>query len=113
LSSQGRAGEEGGDFVVGEARPPNPSSPLKGGRGSVGEGETGKKAKTTPDAGGKSVSEKSQVTRTSKNLFEKSCSKHTEDFVCVVKENGLGRMVLSSSSGDVTFLLTKMIRGNL
>ena len=79
----------------------------------MGEGETGKKAKTTPDAGGKSVSEKSQVTRTSKNLFEKSCSKHTEDFVCVVKENGLGRMVLSSSSGDATFLLKKMILGNL
>ncbi len=78
----------------------------------MGEGETGKKAKTTPDAGGKSVSEKSEVTRTSKKLFEKSCSKHTEDIVCV-KENGLGRMVLSSSSGDVTFLLTKMIRGKL
>ena len=68
------SGGEGGDFVVGEARPPNSSSPLKGGRGSVGEGETGKKAKTTPDAGGKSVSEKSQATRTSKNVFEKSKS---------------------------------------
>ncbi len=43
-------------------------------KGSVGEGETGKKAKTTQDAGGQSVSEKSQVTRTSKNLFEKSNS---------------------------------------
>jgi hypothetical protein len=38
------------------------------------EGEAGKKAKTTPDAGGKSVSEKSQATRTSKNPFEKSSS---------------------------------------
>ena len=33
----------------------------KRGKGSVGGGETGKKAKTTPDAGEKSVSEKSQV----------------------------------------------------
>ena len=40
-------------------------------KGSVGEGESGKKAKSTQHAGGKSVSEKSQVTRTSKNLFEK------------------------------------------
>ncbi len=39
----------------------------KRGKGSVGEGEAGKKAETTPDAGGKSVSEKSQVTHTSKN----------------------------------------------
>ena len=38
----------------------------KRGKGSVGGGEAGKKAKTTPDAGGKSVSEKSQATRTSK-----------------------------------------------
>jgi hypothetical protein len=30
----------------------------KCGKGSVGEGEAGKKAKTTPDAGGKYVSEK-------------------------------------------------------
>jgi hypothetical protein len=50
------------------------------GKGSVGDGETGKKAKTTPDTGGKSVSEKSQVRRTSKNPFEKSSSKNTEYF---------------------------------
>ena len=36
-------------------------------KGSVGGRETGKKAKTTPDAGGKSVSEKSQVTRSLRN----------------------------------------------
>ena len=41
-------------------------------KGTVGEGAAGKKAKTTQDAGGQSVSEKSQATRTSKNLFEKS-----------------------------------------
>ena len=34
----------------------------KRGKGSVGGGEAGKKAKTTPYAGGKSVSEKSQDT---------------------------------------------------
>ena len=41
-------------------------------KGSVGVGEAGKKAKTTPDAGENSVSEKSQVTRTCRNPFEKS-----------------------------------------
>ena len=40
-------------------------------KGSVGVGEPGKKAKSTQHAGGKSVSEKSQVTHTSKNPFEK------------------------------------------
>ena len=34
-------------------------------KGSVQEGEAGKKAKAAQDAGGKSLSEKSQVTRTS------------------------------------------------
>ena len=53
-------------------------------KGSVGEGEAGKKAKVTQDAGGQSVSEKSQVTWTSKNLFEKSNSK-TQYFVREVK----------------------------
>ncbi len=33
-------------------------TPTKRGKGSVGEGETGKKAKATPDEGGKSVSKK-------------------------------------------------------
>ena len=45
-------------------------------KGSVGGGEAGKKAKT--DAGGKFVTEKSQDTRTCRNPFEKSRSKHTE-----------------------------------
>ena len=40
----------------------------KRGKGSVGGGEAGKRVKTTPDAGGKSVSEKSQATRTCRNL---------------------------------------------
>ena len=38
------------------------------GKGSVGEGETGKKAKSTPNAGGKTVNEKSQVTYTRRIL---------------------------------------------
>ena len=41
--------------------------------------------KVTQHVGGKSVSEKSQVTRTSKNLFEKSNSK-TQYFVREVKD---------------------------
>jgi hypothetical protein len=48
--------------------------PAKRTEGSVGEGETGKKAKATQDWGGQSVSQKSQATRTSKNVFEKSNS---------------------------------------
>ncbi len=59
--------------------PANPS------KGSVGEGEAGKKAKATQHAGGQSVSEKSQTTRTSKNLFEKSNSK-AQYFVREVKD---------------------------
>jgi hypothetical protein len=55
-------------------------------KGSVGGGEAGKKTKTTPDVGGKSVSEKSQVTRTCRNPFEKSKSKQTEFFVSEVKD---------------------------
>ncbi len=39
----------------------------KCGKGSVGGGEAGKRAKTTPDAGGKSVSEKSHDTCTCRN----------------------------------------------
>ena len=46
----------------------------------------GKKVKTTPDAGEKSVSEKSQATRTCRNPFEKSKSKQTEFFVREVKD---------------------------
>ena len=44
-------------------------------KGSVGEGETGKQTKVTQHEGGQSVSEESQDTRTSQNLFEKSNSK--------------------------------------
>ena len=58
----------------------------KRGKGSVGGRETGKKAKTTPDAGGKSVSEKSQDTHTCRSPFEKSESKQTEFFVREVKD---------------------------
>jgi len=67
-----------------------------------------KKAKLTPQAGGKSVREKSQATHTSK----KSCSQHTEYFVRVVKDKRTGLAFLTESGG-VTFLLTKMIRESL
>ena len=43
---------------------------IKRGDGSVGEGESGKKTKTTPDVGGKSVSEKSQDTHLQEPLRE-------------------------------------------
>ena len=43
-------------------------------KGTVGDGAAGKKAKATEQAGGQCVSEKSQATRTSKNVFEKSNS---------------------------------------
>ena len=84
-----------------------PAKKGKRAKGTVGDGAAGKKAKATEQAGGQCVSEKSQDTRTSKNVFEKSNSK-TQYFV-----KGRRRMVLSSSSGGVTFLLTKMIRGSL
>ena len=58
--------------------------PAKRAKGSVGEGQAGKKAKVTQHVGRQSVSEKSQTTRTSKNLFEKSNSK-TQYFVREVK----------------------------
>ncbi len=48
----------------------------KCGKRSVGGGEAGKKAKTTPDTGGKSVSEKSQGTLTCRNPL-KSQDTHT------------------------------------
>ncbi len=55
--------------------------PAKRAKGSVEEGEAGKKAKATQHAGGQSVSEKSQVTRTSKNLFENQTVRHNISFV--------------------------------
>ncbi len=53
-------------------------------KGTVGDGTAGKKVKATEQAGGQCVSEKSQSTRTSKNVFEKSNSK-TQYFVREVK----------------------------
>ncbi len=78
----------------------------------MGGGEAGGKAKTTPDAGGKSVSEKSQATRAWRNPFEKSKSKQTEFFVREGKDK---RMTKNGPDrrGGVTFLLKKMILGNL
>ena len=60
-----------------------------------GEGETEKKGQGDPHAGGKSVSEKSQATCTSKNPFEKSCSQ-PEYFV-----NALSDLLGVSTSMDV------------
>jgi hypothetical protein len=58
-------------------------------QGSVGEGKTGK---ATPDAGRKSVSEKSQVTGVhQQEPFEKSSSHHTEYFVRLVKDKRTGK----------------------
>jgi hypothetical protein len=72
----------------------------------VGESEEGKKDKTTPDVGGKSLSEKSQSTCTSKNPFEKSSSKQTTYFVLLFKDKRTGKNGpgVSSSSSGVTFL---------
>ena len=61
-----------------------PPKQTKRATGTVGEGAAGKKAKVTQHVGGQSVSEKSQATRTSKNVFEKSNSK-TQYFVREVK----------------------------
>ena len=61
-----------------------PPKQTKRAKGTVGESAAGKKAKTTQHEGGQSVSEKSQTTRTSKNVFEKSNSK-TQYFVREVK----------------------------
>jgi hypothetical protein len=63
--------------------------PTKRAKRSGGEGENGKKAKATQHAGGKSVSEKSHATRTSKNYFEKSCSQQQY----LARSQQLGRMV--------------------
>jgi hypothetical protein len=64
----------------------------KCGKESVGEGEAGKKDKTNPDMGVKSVSEEYQARRTSKNPFQKSSSNQTEYFVRVVtKEKRTGK----------------------
>jgi hypothetical protein len=85
----------------------------KSGKGIVGGGESGKRAKTTLDAGGKSVSEKSQAARTCRNP-SRNQKVNRQNFSSVKSmTNGCRRMVLSSSSGDVTFHLTKIILGNL
>ena len=66
-----------------------PAKPTKRAKGSLREGEAGKKAKATQHAGGTSVSEKSEDTRTSKNLFEKYT--HQEYFVDVVKDRRMSK----------------------
>ena len=61
-----------------------PAKKGKRAKGTVGDGAADKKAKATEQAGGQCVSEKSQATRTSKNVFEKSNS-NTQYFVREVK----------------------------
>ena len=65
------------------------AKPTKREKGSVREGEAGKKAKMTQNVGWKSVSEKSQTTCTSKNLFETYT--HQEYFVDVVKDRRMSK----------------------
>jgi len=59
------------------------------------------------DAGGKSASEKSNVTRTSENPFEASTGHKTQYYVGVLKGTG------SSSLGDVAIQTLNMILGSL
>ena len=90
-----------------------PPKQTKRATGTVGEGAAGKNAKTTQHAGGQSVSEKSQATRTSKNVFEKSNSK-TQYFVREVKGRRMTKNGVEFQIGcREFFLLTKMIRGSL
>ena len=68
--------------------------------GSVGEGEAGKKAKATPHAGGKSVSEKFLFSghahqQEPLQVRNHAVSKHNTLFV-YSRTDGLGIMVLSS-----------------
>ena len=71
------------------------------------EGESGKKAKSTQHASGQSVSEKSQTTRTSKNLFEKSNSEIQDTQVDVLQDasvhqpSALSDLLGGSTSMDV------------
>jgi hypothetical protein len=65
-----------------------------------------KKAKTTHHGGGQSVSEKSLVTRTSKNFFEKSNSK-THYFVREVKDTRMTKNGVEFLIGWCDFPLDK------
>jgi hypothetical protein len=58
-----------------------PAKPTRCTKGFVREGEAGKKAKVAQHAAGKSVSEKSEDTRNSKNLFEKYTHQKKNDVV--------------------------------
>ena len=80
--------------------------PTKRPKGSVGEGESGKKTKETQYAGGQSVSEKSQDTRTSWNLFEKSNSK-SQYFVREVKDRRMTKNGVEFLIGWCDFPLDK------
>ena len=81
-----------------------PVKPTKRTKGSVREGETGKKAKSTQHEGGTSVSETSQVTCTNKNPFKRSSS-HKEYFVHVVKDRRSGKNGVEFLIGNHPFCL--------
>jgi hypothetical protein len=83
-----------------------PSKQTKRATGTVGEGATGKKAKATQHAGGQSVGEKSQSTRTGKNVFEKSNNK-TQYFVREVKGRRMTRNGVEFQIGWCDFPLHK------
>ncbi len=83
-----------------------PPKQTKRATGTVGEGASGKKAKATQDAGGQSVSEKSQVTRASKNVFEKS-NRKTQYFVREVKGRRMTKNGVDFQIGCRDFPLVK------
>ena len=83
-----------------------PPKQTKRATGTVGEGAAGKKAKATQHAGGQSVSEKSQATRTCKNVFEKSNSK-TQYFVREVKGRRMTKNGVEFQIGWSDFPLDK------
>jgi hypothetical protein len=56
---------------------------------------------------------KSGAVRTVNNHFEASKSEKPQYFVYVVRTNGLKTIILSSISGDVTFLTPFITRGSL
>ncbi len=79
-----------------------------------GRGWSREKGQDDPGSGGKSVSEKSQTTVWPAGTPFRNQLESWQNFSSVKwKTNGWRRMVLSSSSGGVTFLLKKMILGNL
>jgi hypothetical protein len=86
-----------------------PPKQTKRATGTVGEGAVDKKTKATQHAGGQSVSEKSQDTRTSKNVFEKSNSK-IQYFVREVKDRRMTKNGVEFQIGWRDFPLEHKIK---